>query len=106
MRVTFKDVKYEVKIKEGKYPCSKKTIHTKQILKSIQGHANPGETLFIMGASGSGKTSLLNQMSDRIRKRRSVTLTGEFKINGTIPLNMESFSKLGAYVMQDDTLFA
>jgi ABC-type lipoprotein export system ATPase subunit len=26
----------------------------------------PGQTLFIMGASGAGKTSLLNLLSDRI----------------------------------------
>lgn len=32
----------------------------KQILTSSNGYAKPGEMMAIMGASGSGKTSLLN----------------------------------------------
>ena len=31
-----------------------------QILHSLTGYAKPGQILSIMGASGSGKTSLLN----------------------------------------------
>lgn len=59
-----------------------------------------------MGASGCGKTSLLNQMSDRIKKRKTVTLSGEFLINDQLALTMETFSKIGAYVMQDDHLYS
>ena len=32
----------------------------KQILNNVTGYAKPGEVVGIMGASGSGKTSLLN----------------------------------------------
>ena len=87
-------------------PFKKKNVQTRQILKGVSGYANPGQTLFIMGASGCGKTSLLNQMSDRIKARRSTKLSGEFMINDKIPLTMETFSKIGSYVMQDDHLFA
>ena len=37
-----------------------------KILKNCTGFANPGQTLYIMGSSGAGKTSLLNALSDRI----------------------------------------
>ena len=65
----------------------------------------PGHTNFIMGASGAGKTTLLNALSGRVRQDRDCTLTGESKLNDTIPLNQESFARYGAYVMQDDILF-
>ena len=72
---------------------------TRQILKGVSGTAYPGQTMFIMGASGCGKTSLLNQMSDRIQKRKHTVLKGEVLLNDKLPLNLESFSKIGAYVM-------
>ena len=34
-----------------------------------------------MGASGAGKTSLLNLISDRISKKNSSTYSGEVKVN-------------------------
>ena len=59
-----------------------------------------------MGASGCGKTSLLNAISDRIAKKRHAKLSGEIKLNDTIDLNYNTFSKIGSYVMQDDHLFS
>lgn len=41
----------------------------------------PGQTLFIMGASGAGKTSLLNILSDRITTKPNEVLSGERLIN-------------------------
>jgi ABC-type multidrug transport system ATPase subunit len=35
-------------------------------VKGVSGYALPGQTLYIMGSSGAGKTSLLNIISDRI----------------------------------------
>eukprot|EP00350_Pseudokeronopsis_sp_OXSARD2_P014029 CAMPEP_0170546278 /NCGR_PEP_ID=MMETSP0211-20121228/4645_1 /TAXON_ID=311385 /ORGANISM="Pseudokeronopsis sp., Strain OXSARD2" /LENGTH=81 /DNA_ID=CAMNT_0010850655 /DNA_START=353 /DNA_END=598 /DNA_ORIENTATION=- len=59
-----------------------------------------------MGSSGSGKTSLLNLLSDRVAKRRGMSMSGEAFLNDDTPLTMENFGKVGAYVMQDDILFA
>ena len=59
-----------------------------------------------MGASGCGKTSLLNLLSDRIAKKSHSKIEGEIRANDTVELNYESFSKIGAYVMQDDHLFS
>jgi ATP-binding cassette, subfamily G (WHITE), member 2, SNQ2 len=41
-------------------------VTRQKIIKNVSGYALPGESLFIMGASGAGKTSLLNMLSDRI----------------------------------------
>lgn len=44
-------------------------------------------------------------MSDRIQKDKDKKLSGEILINNTLPLNQETFGKIGAYVMQDDRLY-
>lgn len=38
----------------------------KAVLSGITGYAKPGEVVGIMGASGSGKTSLLNILGQRL----------------------------------------
>ena len=52
-----------------------------------------------MGASGAGKTSLLNILSDRISIRDGASLSGNVIINDTIPLKQKVFGSVGAYVM-------
>ena len=58
-----------------------------EILKSVSGYAIPGETLYIMGSSGAGKTSLLNMMSDRIKKRHDNHLDGKIMLNDTVQMS-------------------
>lgn len=58
-----------------------------------------------MGASGAGKTSLLNALSGRIKINKDCRLTGERMLNDTLPLDENVFPRFGAYVMQDDMLF-
>jgi len=65
----------------------------------------PGETLFIMGASGAGKTSLLNMLSDRVSEKNGNTVKGTIMINDTVKLEQSVFGSLAAYVMQDDILY-
>ena len=43
----------------------KYTAKTKTILEDVSGFAKPGELVAIMGASGGGKTSLLNILASR-----------------------------------------
>ena len=52
-----------------------------QILKGCSGVCLPGQTTFIMGASGAGKTSLLNVLSDRVKIGGKSTLKGEVLVN-------------------------
>lgn len=58
-----------------------------------------------MGASGAGKTSLLNILSDRIALKRGSKLSGDIFINDSHKLTQDLFGTVGGYVMQDDILF-
>ena len=71
----------------------------------MSGFALPGQTLYIMGASGAGKTSLLNIISDRISTNKGDILKKEIYLNDTVKVNDDNFGKVSAYVMQDDILY-
>jgi ABC-type branched-subunit amino acid transport system ATPase component len=58
-----------------------------------------------MGASGAGKTSLLNIISDRISTNKGDILKNEIYLNDTVRVNEDNFGKVSAYVMQDDILY-
>lgn len=58
-----------------------------------------------MGASGAGKTSLLNIISDRISINKGDVLKKEIYLNDTVKVNDDNFGKVSAYVMQDDILY-
>jgi len=58
-------------------------MHDKRILQSITGHAEPGSFTAILGASGSGKTSLLSVLADRLLYSKGATVTGELLLNGS-----------------------
>jgi len=45
-----------------------------KVLKGVSGFALPGQTLYIMGASGAGKTSLLNIISNRASNRNGAKI--------------------------------
>ena len=59
-----------------------------------------------MGASGAGKTSLLNLLSDRVKVKPGITVKGKVTFNDNHDLNAELFSNYAAYVMQDDVIFS
>jgi ABC-type multidrug transport system ATPase subunit len=100
-------VKFEVTVRLNKQDAKLKGTSTvkQEILKGVSGYAMPGQTLFIMGSSGAGKTSLLNILSDRIGKRSGQKVEGKVLVNDTIELKQDLFGKVAGYVMQDDVLF-
>lgn len=76
IKISFKDVNFTVKVPTTKQEQADGYGTTKwfPVLKNCTGYANPGEALYIMGASGAGKTSLMNVLSDRISTNKSKIL--------------------------------
>jgi ABC-type multidrug transport system ATPase subunit len=52
-----------------------------------------------MGASGAGKTSLLNILSDRIALRNGAKLTGDVQLNDEKKANQTTFGQIASFVM-------
>lgn len=71
----------------------------KQLLKSVNGAAYPGELLAIMGSSGAGKTTLLNTLT--FRTPSGVVANGTRALNGQ-PATPDAIAALSAYVQQQD----
>ena len=74
-----------------------------RVLKNLKGMAEPGEVVAIMGASGCGKTSLLNVLSGRIVSMNGHEVKGSFTVNG-VPVKPENLGSKVAFVTQEDTL--
>ncbi|KAK7404313.1 hypothetical protein VNO78_05106 [Psophocarpus tetragonolobus] len=72
---------------------------TKRLLNGLNGYAEPGRIMAIMGPSGSGKSTLLDALAGRLSK--NVVMTGNVLLNG-------KKKGLGygvvAYVTQEDVL--
>eukprot|EP00441_Pelagodinium_beii_P040033 CAMPEP_0197626442 /NCGR_PEP_ID=MMETSP1338-20131121/5408_1 /TAXON_ID=43686 ORGANISM="Pelagodinium beii, Strain RCC1491" /NCGR_SAMPLE_ID=MMETSP1338 /ASSEMBLY_ACC=CAM_ASM_000754 /LENGTH=636 /DNA_ID=CAMNT_0043196983 /DNA_START=45 /DNA_END=1955 /DNA_ORIENTATION=+ len=65
------DIHYTVKEKKA----------DKSILQGLSGHAAPGSLTVILGSSGSGKTSLLSVLADRLLYSNGARLTGKVSVN-------------------------
>ena len=108
IKISFTNVRYSVTVKatseevRGGAPSNRKL----EILKGCTGYCLPSHVTFIMGASGAGKTSLLNLLSDRIARKPGDSLTGDVTFNDMHNLDGSLFAKYASYVMQDDVVFA
>jgi ABC-type multidrug transport system ATPase subunit len=72
---------------------------TKEILHSVSGSMPAGSLTAIIGGSGSGKTTMLNTMAERMAGNR-LDIGGKITFNGMEGVN----SVRSAYVMQQDVL--
>ena len=71
----------------------------KQVLYPQNGYVSSGQALYIMGASGAGKTSLLNALWDRTQHE------GDVLLNKRVNITKENYGTFGVYVTQDDVLY-
>lgn len=108
IKISFHNLDFRVTVSKSPEELKKGEPSTKelQVLKGVSGYALPGQLTFIMGASGAGKTSLLNLLSDRIARKPGMQLSGDILLNDKHQLNQKLFGRYASYVMQDDVLFA
>ncbi|KAF9115801.1 hypothetical protein BGX27_006413 [Mortierella sp. AM989] len=76
------------------------SVGGKEVLRQVSGIVKPGQVMAIMGASGAGKTSLLDILA---RRHKSGTVNGNIYVNGKIISNRE-YKRVVGYVDQEDTL--
>jgi ABC-type multidrug transport system ATPase subunit len=62
-------------------PSKDKTLNKRIILDNISGSISSGQLVAILGPTGSGKSSLLNALSGRIKYTRGAKLSGSVVLN-------------------------
>lgn len=75
-------------------------LNGKEILSEIQGTAQPGQLMAIMGASGAGKTTFLDILA---RKNKRGVVSGNFYVNGE-KVNDNDYRSVIGFVDQEDTM--
>lgn len=102
--IVFNNISYTIKVKDPKAKCCNRLpAIRKEILKGVTGLIEHAKVTAIMGASGAGKTSLLNILACRIGKKRNIKLSGDLLVNMR-PYSFGTFGKFANYVMQNDIL--
>ncbi|KAK6239551.1 hypothetical protein QUC31_005020 [Theobroma cacao] len=95
--ISFENVQYFVdtpkKVREQGFPHRKL-----QLLQDITGAFRPGILTALMGASGAGKTTLMDVLSGR---KTGGHIDGEIKIGG-YPKIQETYARISAYCEQTD----
>lgn len=87
-------------VKEKKF---RGEVKDKQILHDVNGYAEPGSFTAILGASGSGKTSLLSVLADRLLATKGASLKGNLLVNGQpLPHNYRASC---AFVQQTEVFY-
>nr|XP_039263394.1 protein white-like [Styela clava] len=103
VRLTWKSLYVYAEPKTSAFSCLKRKkddapVLGKPILQNVNGIAEPGNVMAIMGSSGAGKSTLLNALT--WRNRQNLIIKGEIKVNGR-ELE-EQITNVSAYVQQDD----
>ncbi|KAK9311725.1 P-loop containing nucleoside triphosphate hydrolase protein [Lipomyces starkeyi] len=76
------------------------TVGSKKVLHGVQGVVRPGEIMAVMGASGAGKTSLLDILA---HKNKGGVISGDILVNG-FKVSESQFKSITGFVDQDEAL--
>ncbi|TPX31827.1 hypothetical protein SmJEL517_g04890 [Synchytrium microbalum] len=105
MDLTFCDVSYTVDTQRSnrwiRKSATSVTPERNRILQHVSGSFSKGELVAIMGASGSGKTSIMDILANRAK---SGTMSGEIYYDGS-PASLSKADTVG-YVQQDDVFLS
>lgn len=108
VKITFENVTYTVdngkKLGGKRVRClhllrSGLTVLLQTLLNNVSASFEPGTLTAIMGASGAGKTTMLNMLAGRAKRKKPFTLEGKVLVNGAI-VKKKPFQQMSAYVMQ------
>jgi len=113
LQVIFKDLDFRVQVpkptengRRRKF-LEKRDLIEKRIINNINGVFTPGRLTAVMGASGSGKTSLLNLVAGQAGQTKNAIVSGAVIINGqSLELKDKRLKKICGYVQQDDVILA
>lgn len=94
LTITFKDISYAVDVGTAKKP------NVRRILSDLSGVFKPGRFTAIMGASGAGKTSLLNVLAGEATVG---SLDGSFHVNAD-EITGAGMKSVSGFVFQDDMI--
>eukprot|EP00741_Cyanophora_paradoxa_P022425 tig00021489_g21651.t1 len=93
--LTFRGLCYDV-------PAERPGEPPRRLLENVSGFVRGGGLTVLMGASGAGKTTLIDVLAGR---KTTGTVTGEIRLNGRpLPPN-GAFARVSSYVEQFDLLF-
>ncbi|KAJ3164080.1 ATP-binding cassette sub- G member 1 [Irineochytrium annulatum] len=105
MEVVFRNLDYTIRVRgaapppvEGGKQSKKRPMVDKHILKGVTGVFRPGRLTAVMGASGAGKTSLLQIVA---AEARLGALKGQIQINGE-DARAGNIKKISGFVFQDE----
>ncbi|KAI9021804.1 P-loop containing nucleoside triphosphate hydrolase protein [Hyaloraphidium curvatum] len=101
VELRFRNLSYSVAA-TGRRSCHpfRPPAPAKEILAGVTGAFRPGRLTAVMGASGAGKTSLLQVLAGRAR---GGTVRGEVEVNGA-PASARALRGMSAFVFQDDVI--
>jgi ABC-type multidrug transport system ATPase subunit len=110
----WKNIRYTISCEVKKGGQQQRVV--KEVLNDINGKAVEGRFFAILGPTGSGKTSLLNVLADRIKRTKNAVLEGNVTYAGRTPSSnimdikasaqsRKQYQSISAYVTQDECLF-